>query len=162
MNLELLAQWSQIIGAVIFLVLVVLIWNRWIAPAVLSYQESKNAELAEMEARRERMRADIVSARAGVEAADADARTIRERVAQDAERDRARILAEAKAEAERTIANAEGELARARFAASDRLRIEFIEKALLQARAIAGGQLDTAANTKLVDATVESLAQGNG
>ncbi len=162
MSLELLAQWSQIIGALIFIVLVVLIWNRWIAPAVRTYQESKNAELAEMEARRERMRADVVSARAGVEAADADARMIRERVAQDAERDRARILADAKAEADRTIANAEGELVRARIAASDRLRIEFIEKALLKARATAGVQLDAAANAKLVDATVETLAQGNG
>ena len=38
MNLELLAQWSQIAGAAIFVVVTIAVWRRWIAPAIQNYQ----------------------------------------------------------------------------------------------------------------------------
>jgi F0F1-type ATP synthase membrane subunit b/b' len=162
MNLHLLAQVSQIVGAVVFLIAIILIWNRFIAPGVKAYQESKNAELAEAEGRREHMRADVAVARAEVERADADARTIRERIEMASTHERAKTLAEAQAEADRVIRNAAGELERARLAARDRLRIEFIEKALAKARDQAPARVSDAVNAALVQATVDDLARGKG
>jgi F0F1-type ATP synthase membrane subunit b/b' len=160
MNLEQLAMWSQIAGAVIFLIVTVLIWQKYIAPAVKGYQASKNAELAEAEARRERMRADVAAARGDIETAEAEAGMIRERVASAVEHDRARTIEEAKAEAARIVRNAEGELERARLAARDRLRVEFIEKALAKARADAPQRVSDTVNEKLVGETVDDLVRG--
>jgi F0F1-type ATP synthase membrane subunit b/b' len=160
MSLETLAQVSQIAGAVVFVIVAIVIWNKYIAPGVKAYQASKNAELAEAESRREHMRADVGAARSEVETADASARTIRERVAAAAARDRAKTIEDAKHEADRIVHNAEGELGRARLAARDRLRVEFIEKALAKARAEAPARIDDAMNAQLVETTVTDLVRG--
>ena len=160
MNLELLAQWSQIAGAAIFVVVTIAVWRRWIAPAIQNYQEAKNADLAAAEARRDRMRSEADEARADAEQAEAEARTIGERAKSDADADRKRILAEAQEESERLVRNANGEIARARMAARDRLRIEFIEKALIRARSQAADTLDDAANESLIEETVDTLVRG--
>ena len=160
MNLQLLAQWSQIVGAIVFFIAVVAIWNKWIAPGVKAYQAAKNAEIAEAESRRERMRAAVAEARGEVERADADARTIQLRIVSTVEAERARILADAKAESERIVRNADGELERARLAARDRLRIEFIEKALARARGDAVSRIDAKLDERLVIKTVEDLTRG--
>jgi F0F1-type ATP synthase membrane subunit b/b' len=162
MSLETLAQFSQIGGAVVFLIAIVLIWNKFIAPGVKGYQAAKNAELAEAEARREHIRADVAAARAEVERADAECREIAARSLTTVEHDNVKALEEAKADAERIVRNAEGELERARLAARDRLRIEFIEKALAQAREQASGRVSDATNAKLVDETVQNLVRGKG
>jgi F-type H+-transporting ATPase subunit b len=160
MNLELLAQWSQIAGAAIFVVVTIAVWRRWIAPAIQNYQEAKNADLAAAEARRDRMRSEADEARADAEQAEAEARTIGERAKSDADAERKRILAEAQEESERLVRNANGEIARARMAARDRLRIEFIEKALIRARSQAADTLDDAANESLIEETVDTLVRG--
>jgi F0F1-type ATP synthase membrane subunit b/b' len=162
MSLEQLAMWSQIAGAAVFLIVAVLIWNKYIAPGVKAYQAAKNAELAEAEARRERMRAECAEAHAAIEGADADAQMIRERAASAAEHERAKTLEEAQAEAERIVRNAEGELERARLAARDRLRIEFIEKALAKARAEAPQRVGDSVDKQLVNETVGDLTRGKG
>ena len=160
MSLETLAQVSQIVGAVVFIIAMIVIWNKYIAPGVKAYQDAKNAELAEQESRRERMRADVGAARTEVETADAAARMIRERVGTAAVRDRDKAIDDARHEAERIVNNAEGELARARYAARDRLRVEFIEKALAKARADAPGRIDETRNSQLVESTVTDLVRG--
>lgn len=160
MNLEVLAQWSQITGAAVFVVAAVLLWNKYVAPGVKAYQVAKNAELGAAEARRERLRVDVAAAHMEIANAEDDAAEIRARIELATARDRAHTLAEARAEAERLVRHAEGELDRARLAGRDRLRIEFIEKALKKARALAGGRIDAAANAKLVDETVGDLVQG--
>ena len=160
MSLELLAQWSQIAGAAIFVVVTIAVWRRWIAPAIQNYQEAKNTDLAAAEARRDRMRSEADEARADAEQAEAEARTIGERAKSDADAERKRILAEAQEESERLVRNANGEIARARMAARDRLRIEFIEKALIRARSQAADTLDDAANESLIEETVDTLVRG--
>ena len=160
MSLELLAMWSQIVGAVVFLIVAVLIWRKYIAPGVKAYQAAKNAELAEAEARRDRIRADAAAAHAEIDAADADAGMIRERAASAAEHERVKTLEEAAAEAARIVRNAEGELERARLAARDRLRIEFIEKALAKARAEAPQRVGDGIDKKLVEETIADLTRG--
>ena len=162
MSLELLAQVSQIVGAIVFLIVAVLVWNRFIAPAVKAYTAAKNAELAEAESRREHMRADVAAARGEIETAEADAKMMAERAQLAVQRDRAKAIDDAQHEAERIVRNAEGELDRARMAARDRLRVEFIEKALAKARADATARVTDAANATLVRAVVDDLVRGKG
>ncbi|MDQ6941046.1 MAG: hypothetical protein M3169_00835 [Candidatus Eremiobacteraeota bacterium] len=154
------ALWSQVAGAVVFLVVLILLFRKYLIPAVDANEKARNAQIAEGEARRTRMQADASKARGEIETADRDATEIRSRVEHATERDRAHTLDEAKAEGERLVRNAEGELERARLAARDRLRIELIEKALQKARAQASGRVSDATNKALVDATVDDLARG--
>ena len=157
---ESVALWSQVAGAVAFLIVIVLLFRKLAAPALASYEAAKNAEIADAEAYRQKVHAQADAARAEVTAAEADAAGIRTRIAEDAERERAALLAEAKDEGERTVRSAEGELERSRASARDQLRIEFIEKALAKARVDAQARIDAPTNTRLVGATVDDLVKG--
>jgi F0F1-type ATP synthase membrane subunit b/b' len=160
--LEYLAMWSQIAAAVLFLVLAVVIYNRYMAPGVRKYTAAKNAEIREAESHRERMRADYAAAQAERERAESDAREIRNRLQVLVKREREHATALARAEAERMVRNAHGELERQRLAARDRLRVEFIEKALAKAREDAAQRVDGSTNERLVAATVNDLTRGRG
>ena len=154
---EHLAQWSEIVGGFAFVAAAVLLFQKYIAPAVRGIQIAGNADLVEAEHRRDALKAEVGKARAEVEAADRDARAIKARAEADAGRERDRLLSEAKADGERAVANARGELARARLAARAHLRTELIGRALEMARATAAGRIDAAANARLVSSTVETL-----
>ncbi len=161
MSLQTLAQLSQIVGAIIFLLVAIWGWRKFMAPAVARYTEQKNAEIKDCERRREQTKHDVEVAGAEVAQAEEDARQIVARAQEFAERERTEELRAAQAEAARIIRNAEGEHERARIAARDRLRIEFIEKALQRAREAAKTRVDDATNARLVHATVEDLTRGN-
>jgi F0F1-type ATP synthase membrane subunit b/b' len=155
-----IALWSQVAGAIAFLVVVVLLFRKYLMPAVKANQEARNAEIAEAEARCERLKAELAKAKADLERAELDAAEIRSRVASIEKREREKVLADATHEGERLVTNAQGELARARMAAMDRLRIELIEKALQKARAEAAARVDDATNSRLVEEVVEDLTRG--
>jgi F-type H+-transporting ATPase subunit b len=157
---EQVALWSQVAGSVAFLVVLILMFRKYLIPAVVANQQARNAEIAEAEARRARTQAEAAKARADIESAERDALEIRSRVEALAKRTAAEILAEAKAEGERVVRNAEGELERARYAARDRLRIELIEKALAKAREEAPARVTDDLNEKLVRTTVDDVARG--
>jgi F0F1-type ATP synthase membrane subunit b/b' len=159
---ETVALWSQVAGAIVFLVVLILLFRKYVIPAVVANEQARNAEIVDAEKRVARMRADAAKARVEIETADRDAAEIRARVERIAARDREHTLAEATAEGDRLVRNAEGELERARLVARDRMRIEFIEKALAQARAEAPARVDAGVNAALVQRTVEDLARGNG
>ncbi len=158
---EQVALWSQVFGAVAFLVVLVVMFRKYLIPAVVANQKARNAELAEAEARRARIQADAAKARAEVEHAERDAAEIRNRIERVTKRNHANIIAEAEAEGLRILHNAEGELDRARHAARVRLRIEFIEKALAKARAEAPARVSERLDESLVGRTVDDLARGN-
>jgi F0F1-type ATP synthase membrane subunit b/b' len=157
---EAVALWSQVAGAVAFLVVLIIMFRKFLIPAVEANEKARNAEIAAAEARSVAVKADAAAARAEFETAQAEAARIRASGAEHAKHELARILAEAKTDGEHTIFNAEGELARARMAASDRLRIEFIEKALVRARIEAVTRVDAATNTRLVNGTIDDLTSG--
>ncbi|HTJ27824.1 MAG TPA: ATP synthase F0 subunit B [Candidatus Limnocylindria bacterium] len=159
---EAVALWSQVAGAVAFLVVVILLFRKYLMPAVKANQDARNAEIAEAEARRERINAELAQARGELTRADEDAVEIRARVAVAENREREKLLADARHEGERLIQNAQGELERARLAARDRLRIEMIEKALVKARGEAARRVDAATETRLVEATLDDLTRGRG
>ena len=158
---EQVALWSQVFGAVAFLIVLVVMFRKYLIPAVIANQKARNAELADAESRRTRIQADAAKARAEVEAAEHDAAEIRNRIERVTTRNHAHIIAEAEAEGLRILHNAEGELDRARHAARARLRIEFIEKALAKARAEAPTRVSETVDETLVRTTLDDLARGN-
>ena len=52
------ALWSQVAGAVAFLVVLVVMFRKFLIPAVDANEEARNAQIAEAEARRTRVQAD--------------------------------------------------------------------------------------------------------
>jgi F0F1-type ATP synthase membrane subunit b/b' len=154
LDLDMLAIVSQMAGALIFVICAIWMFNRWAQPAIVGYQAAKNAEVAEAEGRRDQIKAACNAARTEIERAEEDAREIRGRVQAVARRERAQALKQAQAEADRIVRNAGAELERARLIARDRLRIEFIEKALVKARTVAAGRVDATIDGRLVEATV--------
>jgi F-type H+-transporting ATPase subunit b len=131
---EQVALWSQVLGAVAFLAVVVWGWFRFVTPAVIAARDQKNAELLEAEKRRDAARAEVEVAHRELAAAAADVAAIRARAEHDVALLRERTLTEAKGEGERVVHNAEGELERSRLAARERLREELLARALDIAR----------------------------
>lgn len=160
MNYEVIAQWSEIIGGIGFVVVAVWLFRKFALPAVRSAAISSNAALVNAEQRREELRTEVETAKAEREAAVRDAAAIAARAVSDAARVAATIVGEARAEGARLLANASGEIDRARNAARDQLRIEFIEQALLRARALASTQIDDAIDARLVGRTVDTFSVG--
>lgn len=158
---ETVALWSQVAGAIAFLLVLVLLFRKYVIPAVKANEEARNAEIVDAERRLARMREECAGASAEIENAERDAAEIRGRVTSIVAHDRDHALAEATAEGDRLVRNAEGELARARLVARDRLRIEFIEKALARARAEAPARVDDGLNAELVRRTVDDVVRGH-
>lgn len=147
------AVWSQVVASILFIVVMVILWIRLIAPAVLASQARKNAELADSEARRDAAREEIDAAQREVTVAEEQSRSILARAQGDATRISEKIVNDATIEGARLVANAGGELERSRAAANDDLRADLLEKAIAIARSSAGG-LDAATDKKLVDDAV--------
>lgn len=152
---EQLATWSQIVASILFIVVLAYMWIRFITPAVVASQARKNAELAEIEQRRDAAKADVDVARADIADAEADARAITARADTEAARVRDKILFDAKTEGERLQRYAAGDLERARAAAREQLRSDLIEKAMQIARD-AASRLDDSTNRRLVVEAVET------
>jgi F0F1-type ATP synthase membrane subunit b/b' len=153
---EQVALWSQVLGAVAFLGIVVWGWFRFVTPAVIVARDQKNAELLEIERRRDAARADVEAARRELEDAGGEVVAIRARAERDAARLRERVVSDAALEGDRLVRNAEGELDRSRLAARDRLRDELLARALEIARDSAK-KLGDETNRRLMNEVVSSL-----
>jgi F0F1-type ATP synthase membrane subunit b/b' len=156
-----LAIWSQVLGSLAFVAVLVWLWVRFVQPAVVASQARRNAELAEAEKRRDSAEEEIEVARHELLAADADVAAIRERGEHDAGRLYQRVIDEARNEGLRTVRNAGGELERRRTAASERLRADLFEEAIAITRR-AAGRLDDTTNQRLVSEVVETIERGGG
>lgn len=153
------AIWSQVLGSIAFMIMLVYVWVRFVTPAVLKSRDAKNAELTEAERRRDAAKEEIDEARRELAVATSEAQSIRNRGNGDAQALRERILADAKREGERQVRNAEGELERSRLAAREVLRAELIAKALEIARDSAS-RLSEDTNRRLVGDVVDTLERG--
>ena len=147
------ATWSQVVASILFIVVMVVLWIRLIAPAVIASQARKNAELADAEARRDAAREQIDAAQREVTTAEEQTRGIAARAQADATRITEKIRSDAAAEGDRLVKNADGELDRSRATARDALRADLLEKAIAIARGSAAS-LDAATDKKLVDEAV--------
>jgi len=162
MNYESIAQYSEIIGGFAFLIVAIWLFRKFALPAVRAGEVSRNSDLVNTEHRREQLRDEVAEARGAVESADRDALAILARAETDARHEHETIVAAARREGLRLVHNARGELDRGRIAGRDKLRIEFIEKALNRARELATQQLSVAADTRLVAKTVDDLTAVTG
>ena len=156
---ERLAIGSQIVASILFIIVLVYLWRRFLAPAVLAAQTRKNAELQDAEQRRDAAKAEIGVAQAEAAVAEDDARAIAQRGRTDAANTRERILAEGRAESERLLRNADGELERGRNAARERLREDLLAKAIAIARR-AALEVDDVTNRRLVAEAVDTVDPG--
>ncbi len=154
-----LATWSQVVGSIAFIIVLVWLFVRFVVPAVAASQERKNAELAEAERRRDAAGETVEAARREVETASGEAAAILQRVDGDVVRERELILREARDDGERVVRNAEGELGRARMAARDRVRAELVAQALRIAREAAAG-VGSADNDRIVAGIVNQIERG--
>lgn len=161
MNYQRIAQTSQIVSAAIFIVAMVWIWIKLIAPAVLAAQAEKNRQIKEAERHREAAKAALAGLQGEIEAARSDARAISERARSQAKRERERALEEAREAGERAVRNAAAELDRAREAARADLRAELLEKALDVARGEAARRIDGTSDEHLVERFIASLERGS-
>lgn len=162
MNYELIALWSEVIGALAFAAVIIWLFNKYLTPAVAAATKVKNEEIAAAERRRDVARAEVEAARGEVAEADASVASMRASAEVDAKRDAQRIVTDAQSEGERVIRNANGELERARLAARDTFRIELIEKALAEARVQAAARIDDNANAHLVGRFADRVGRGVG
>lgn len=160
MNYEAIAMWSQVASSVLFLVVLVWMFRKFIIPVVMTAQKNKNEEIARAEQRRDEAKAKLEELRATIGNADEDAAAIKERAIAQAQREREAAVAEAKASGERALRNAQGELDRARAAARETLRNELVDKALVRAREEASKRITPAVNVQLVERFVSSLERG--
>jgi F0F1-type ATP synthase membrane subunit b/b' len=158
MNFEVIAQWSEIIGGFAFVAVAIWLFRKYALPAVRSAEVQRNADLVAAEKRRADLLHEVEAARAAHDAAVRESDAIATRAQGDAQREHDAILAEARREGVRLVTNANGEFDRARIAARDALRIEFIEKALLRARELAASEVDDTVNARLVTRTVDDLS----
>ena len=157
---EQLAKWSDIVSALLFLGVMVWLWMKYIAPAVLAAQANQNRQLAEAERHRDEAKAALDLLRQEIEGAKHDAQLISQRAADQAKHESETTIAEANEAGERVLRNARGELDRARAAAREQLREELAAKALDLARTQAESRVDGGVNARLVDRFVASLEHG--
>ncbi|HTV75283.1 MAG TPA: ATP synthase F0 subunit B [Candidatus Acidoferrales bacterium] len=155
---EQIALWSQVFGSVAFIVVLVYLFRRFVAPAVLAAQERKNAELVAAEHRRDAAKEDVEKAKRELEVARNAVLGIRSRAAEDATRERERLIAQAKAEGEQLVRNAEGELERARAAARVAFRDDLLREALRIARESGATRIDEAKDRELVGGVLAAVA----
>ncbi len=156
---EQIAVGSQVVAAVLFIIVLVYLWRRFLAPAVTAAQARKNAELVESEARRDAAQAEIAVAQREAALAEQEALAIEQRGRVDAERIREQIVEAGRAESDRVVRYAEGELHRGRGAARERLRAELLEKAVEIART-AALDVDAETDRRLVSETVDVADRG--
>jgi|HubBroStandDraft_4_1064222.scaffolds.fasta_scaffold00002_156 F-type H+-transporting ATPase subunit b len=151
------ASWSQVAASILFIVVLVWLWVRFIQPAILAAQERANKQIAEAERHRDEANAMIDLLQSQVDGAVRDAEAIKERAKSQAEREYEAAIAEAKEAGERALASARGELPRALVAAREQLRVELLEKSLTRARSDAKRRVDAGTNARLVDQFLASL-----
>ena len=154
------ALWSQVVAAVLFIVFLVWLWSRFIAPAIMAAQDRFNKQIAEAERHRDEAKGMLELLQGQISGAAHDAELIRERATAQAAREYEAAVEQAREAGERALAGARGELDRARAAAGERLRDELLGKALDEARRRAAERVDAPANARLVDRFVTSMERG--
>jgi F0F1-type ATP synthase membrane subunit b/b' len=159
-NYPLIAEYSQIASAVLFVIVMVWIWVKFIQPAVLTAQQNANAQIAEAERHRDEAKAVLDSLQGEVASAQRDAQAIKQRCEVQAQTERDAVLREARDAGERAVRNAQGELGRARVAARERLRDELLNQAIELARKQAAQRVDERVNARLVGSFLSSLEHG--
>ncbi|PZR57900.1 MAG: hypothetical protein DLM50_05045 [Candidatus Meridianibacter frigidus] len=160
MNYEAIAIWSQVISSILFMVVLVWMFRKFIIPLVMTAQKNKNEEIARAEQHRDAAKVRLNELRTHVGIAETDAEAIKARASEQAQREHDAALAEARSAGDRALQNAEGELERARAAAREQLRTELLDRAIASAREKAVSRVTAGVNAQLLDRFVSAIEHG--
>jgi len=152
-----IAVWSQIVSSIVFIAVLVFMWERWVMPVVLAAQERSNRQIADAERHRDEVKGALEALHAEIETARHDAQLIEQRANARAEHEREALLKEADDAGERVLTEAGRELERAIAAARQLLRDQMLERALGLARSDAAQRVDPDLDTRVVERFTHSL-----
>ncbi|MDQ6781152.1 MAG: hypothetical protein M3Z37_08410 [Candidatus Eremiobacteraeota bacterium] len=153
---------AKLIDFVIFLAVIIWLYNRFGKTALIAHQEAQNKAVADALSRREAAEASVGAAQAAIDQAKRDA----QRMVEVASAQAARLIQEeraaAKAHAERILAHAAGDLERERYRVRREMLEQTVESAHAQARELAQRELDPAKQAALVDRALGALEKIHG
>jgi len=155
-----IAVWSQVVSSVVFIAVLIYIWQRYVLPVLLAAQERSNRQIADAERHRDEAKEAVEALGAEIESARRDAVLIARRAAERAEHERQQVLKEATDAGERAVADADRELDRARAAARAKVRDDLVALALQIAREDASKRIGADLDAKFVENFAGSLEGG--
>ncbi|HXN08650.1 MAG TPA: hypothetical protein VN860_03220 [Candidatus Acidoferrales bacterium] len=148
---------AKVVDFVIFVAAIVWVFNKYLAPALVAFQQTQNKLVADAQLHRERAELAIAQAQQAIEQAKVDAvRMVAVGKAQAAkliEDERAAALEHAK----RIVAHASGELERERYRVRRELLEETVEQAHAKARELARHEIDASKQQTLVERMMADL-----
>jgi F-type H+-transporting ATPase subunit b len=148
---------AKIIDFIIFVGVIVWLWNKAGVKALVAHQEAQNKLVADAQAHRARCEAAIASAQAAVEQAKTDS----VRMVAVGKTQAAKLVEDEKAaaheHAQRILAHAGGELERERYRVRRELLEETVEAAHAQAQTLAKREIDASLQQRLVDRLITDL-----
>lgn len=148
---------TKLFDFIVFVTAIVLVYNKYGKPALVSYQESQNRKVADAIAHRDRLEAAVATARANIDQATIDAR----RMIGVGDAQAARLveteIAAAREHADRIVAHASGELERERYRVRRQLFEETVESAHAHAQDLAKHEIDAVKQQSLVERVIDRL-----
>lgn len=151
---------TKLFDFIVFITVIVLVYNKYGKPALVSYQESQNKIVADAIADRDRGEAAVATARANIDQATIDAR----RMVGVGDAQAARLveaeIAAAREHAERILAHASGELERERYRVRRQLFEETVETAHAKAHELAKSEINATKQESLVERLIHRLEHG--
>ena len=155
-----IAVWSQVVSSIVFIAVLVYIWNRFLKPVLMAAQERSNRQIAEAERHRDEVKGALGALHEAIRSAGRDAELIAQRAELHGAREREAMLAEATESGERALRDAQGELERARAAARQQLRDDLVERALKIARDDATRRIGPSVDERLIEGFAGTLQEG--
>jgi F0F1-type ATP synthase membrane subunit b/b' len=153
---------AKIVDFVIFVVVLVWLWNRYGLPMLEAQQEAQNKVVEDAAAYREQSARSLDEAKRALEKAKLDSVRMVDIGAAQA----ARLVAEESAAAEghgtRIVAHASGELERERYRVRRELLAETVNKAHAEATRLVTRELSPATQAGLIGQLVSSLERSHG
>ena len=153
---------AKVIDFVIFVVVLVWLWNRFGLPMLEAQQEAQNKAVADAAAYREQSERSLEEAKQSLEKAKLDS----VRMVDIGSAQAARLGAEERSAAEqhgtRVVAHASGELERERYRVRRELLAETVDKAHAEATKLVERELSPASQTGLIGQLVSSLERSHG
>jgi F-type H+-transporting ATPase subunit b len=152
---------AKLIDFIIFISLIVWVYNKVGKGMLVSYQQTQNKIVADAIAYRDQSEASVGKAKANVDQATIDAR----RMVQVGDAQAARLveaeIAAAREHADRILAHAAGELERERYRVRRQLFEETVESAHARAQELARSEIDPQKQRSLVERLLHRLEHGH-
>lgn len=148
---------AKIIDFALLIVVIVLVYERWVKASLIKTQEAQNKAVEDALAQRAANERAVADARAAIEQAKVDAARMIEVGKAQAERFVIQEIKEARERAARVSAHADGELERERYRVRRELLEETVERATQTARDIVRAELTPQGQNELVERVIDGL-----